>query len=108
MSSGDTPSTATLGNAQGGAAQACAAGNAAPSSAMTGAARASDAASDDAQEGAAMPAEAKLARFAGGRRRLPPDAPLFEFANLERQLALQDAVVQVCATRLMPAAVLSA
>lgn len=38
---------------------------------------------------------AKLTRYVGRRRRLPPGAPLFEYADLERQLALQDAVVQV-------------
>lgn len=42
-------------------------------------------------------APAKLPRYVGRRRRLPPDAPLFEHANLERQLALQGTVMQVSA-----------
>ncbi len=41
-----------------------------------------------------------LPKFVGHRRRLPPDAPLFEYANIERQLALQDAAVQVRSSKL--------
>jgi hypothetical protein len=37
----------------------------------------------------------RLPRYVGHRRRLPPGAPLFEYADLERQLALRDAAVQV-------------
>ena len=54
-------------------------------------------------------AKRPLPKFVGHRRRLLPDAPLFEYANIERQLALQDSAVKVrccVAHSLLPAYIL--
>ena len=48
----------------------------------------------------AAPAAQPLPQYVGRRRRLLPGDPLFEYADLERQLGLQDAVVQVSASSL--------
>jgi hypothetical protein len=57
--------------------------------------------SGEAQPRAASPAAPTaqpLPQYVGRRRRLLPGDPLFEYADLERQLGLQDAVVQVSAS----------
>ena len=56
--------------------------------------------SGEAQLHAASPAAQPLPQYVGRRRRLLPGDPLFEYADLERQLGLQDAVVQVSARSL--------